>query len=517
MSSFVNGLLKAWRNLAVLVILISFGAAAQQAAVRSRQFLPGTMTRLEEIPAGRLRTHLDQLPAAARDHAFQILRNFHFTELDLNSLETDPQGGIYYADVFPAIPPVVVVADTNPVAPLVAQAAVPVSPFPSSLVFHSRPGAQNVIYLNFTGETVANTAWNTSLGRAQIPAVPFSTDSDFTTFSDAEQVAIQRVWLRVSEDYAPFDVDVTTERPATFTATTAEALITRSTDADGNANPSSAGGGVAYVNVFGTSSYSTYRPAWIYYNNLANDESYTAEAASHEIGHNLGLSHDGKTDGTEYYGGHGTGDTSWGPIMGTGYYRNVSEWSKGEYYLANNTQDDLATIAAKIPYRADDHGDTEAAATPIIITGGTNIVSTRPDTDPTNQNPANKGVLEQSTDVDVFSFVTGNGPVNIQVNPWIMPSGTRGGNLDVLVELHDNAGTLLLTNNPAAQTLALIQTNLPIGKYYLHIRNTGVGTPMDPTPTGYTPYASIGQYFISGSITPVAAPGPPVNLRISAN
>ena len=105
-----------------------------------------------------------------------------------------------------------------------------------------------------------NTAWNTTVNRAQIPAVPFSTDTDYTTFSDAEQVAIQRVWLRVSEDYAPFDVDVTTERPATFTATTAEALITRSTDADGNANPSSAGGGVAYVNVFGTSSHSTYGP-----------------------------------------------------------------------------------------------------------------------------------------------------------------------------------------------------------------------------------------------------------------
>ena len=191
--------------------------------------------------------------------------------------------------------------------------------------------------------------------------------------------------------------------------------------------------------------------------------------------------------------------------MGTGYNRNVSEWSKGEYYLANNTQDDLATIAAKLGYRADDHGDTQAAATPIVVTGGTNIVSTRPDTDPTNQNQANKGVLEQSTDVDVFSFVTGTGPVNIQVNPWIMPSGTRGGNLDLLVELHDNAGSLLLTNNPAAQTIALIQTNLPIGRYYLHIRNTGVGTPMDPTPTGYTPYASVGQYFLSGSVTPVTA------------
>ena len=296
------------------------------------------------------------------------------------------------------------------------------------------------------------------------------------------------------------------------------ALITRNTDADGNANPSSSAGGVAYVGIFGNGSYYRYRPAWIYYNNLGNNESYIAEAAAHEIGHNLGLSHDGKTDGTEYYGGHGTGDISWGPIMGTGYGRNVSEWSKGEYYLANNTQDDLATIASYISYRSDDHGDTPATATPLVLTGGTNIVSTRLDTDPTNLHPANKGILEHNTDVDVFSFTTGSGPISLTVNPWIMPSGTRGGNLDVLLELHNQSGSLLLTNNPASQTLAQIQTTLSAGKYYLYIRNTAAGDPLASTPTGYTVYGSLGQYFISGYLSPSpAAPPPPSNLRIVIN
>ena len=46
------------------------------------------------------------------------------------------------------------------------------------------------------------------------------------------------------------------------------------------------------------------------------------EAASHEAGHNLGLSHDG-TRKTGYYAGHG----DWAPIMGVGYYREVSQWS----------------------------------------------------------------------------------------------------------------------------------------------------------------------------------------------
>jgi hypothetical protein len=360
------------------------------------------------------------------------------------------------------------------------------------------------LYINFAGETVSNTEWNTQLGRTSIPAVAFSTDSDRTTFSDAEQMAIKRIWQRMAEDYAAFNIDVTTERPGTFNNRTAVALITRNTDANGDPNPASASGGVAYVNVFNTTQYSKYRPAWVYHNNLANEESYIAEAASHEIGHNLGLSHDGTT-GSDYYGGHGSGDTSWGPLMGTGYNRNVSQWSKGEYYQANNTQDDLATIAGKISYRTDEHGNTAGTATALVLTGGTNIVSTTPENDPANSNPANKGVLDRNTDLDVFSFVTGTGPVSLSVNPWITPSAfTRGGNLDVRLELYNEGGTLLLTNNPASQTTALVQTNLGEGRYYLHVRNSGAGDPFSSTPTGYTLYGSIGQYFLNGYVTAAA-------------
>ena len=53
--------------------------------------------------------------------------------------------------------------------------------------------------------------------------MPYDLDGDYTTFSDEEQTRIQRIWARVAEDYAPFDVDVTTEQPATFTRYTARA------------------------------------------------------------------------------------------------------------------------------------------------------------------------------------------------------------------------------------------------------------------------------------------------------
>ena len=486
--------------------IILFGTAVALGQQRPREFPPGSVRRVEDLPPSRLRTEVERLPVQIRDRAVAWLGSFHFTELDLDSLQVDPAGGIFYADKF-TLAPAPAAASTEPI---VSAAAVPVSPFPASLRFHSRPGAANVLYINFSGESVSNTAWNTLLGRTVIPAVPFSTDGDFTTFSDAEQSAIKRIWQRMAEDYAPFNIDVTTERPATFTTRTTHAVITRNTDANGLDNPAATSGGVAYVNVFASPSFSTYRPAWIYFNNLAYDESYISEAASHEIGHNMGLSHDGRTDGYEYYGGHGSGDTSWGPLMGTGYNRNVSQWSKGEYYLASNTEDDLAIIAAKTSYRADDHGNTSANATALTVIGGTNVLATTPETDPANTNGANKGVLERNTDIDVFSFAAGTGPIDLAVSPWITPSGiTRGGNLDVLIELYDANGVRLITNNSSSLTLARIQTNLTEGIYYLWVRNSGAGNPTNSSPDGYTPYGSIGQYFITGSMAASGSIIPP--------
>jgi hypothetical protein len=482
----------------LLALGLAAAALAESPAPTVRQFQVGSLRQLEELPVSRLRTQLEGLPANAQQRALRWLQSAHFTEWDLPSLHADSEGGIFYVcDLAGEVGPV------EAEAPPVGQASVPVDPFPAGLIFHSRPSAPNVLYLNFAGERVSSTVWNNTLNRSLIPAVPFSTDSDATTFSDAEQLAIRRIWQRVAEDYAPFDIDVTTERPAVFNTRTAHVLITRNTDANGDPNPSSTAGGVAYLNVFGTTSYASYRPVWVYHNNLGNEESYIAEAVAHEVGHNFGLTHDGKTDGAEYYGGHGSGEISWAPLMGTGYNRNVSHWCKGEYHLANNTQDDLATLAGKIGYRADDHGNTHGTATPLAITGGTNIVVTTPETDPNNTQPANKGVLERNTDVDIFWFVTGSGPVDLAVSPWIVPGGrTRGGNLDLRTDLYNEAGTLLLSDNPATQTGARIRTNLVEGRYYLHVRNSDAGDPFNSTPTGYTAYGSLGQYFISGTVAP---------------
>ena len=476
----------------------AFADATEAGALPQRRLLGGRPDfTWQQLPAGEFRERIGALQRKARARAEERLRGFSFPPQDLDSLRVDRQGGIFYADAFPlpAEPP-----RYPSDAYAVAGIPVPVSPFPTHLHFHSKPASTYILYLDFDGESVTGTGWNNSLGRDPIPALAFSTDGDYGTFSDSEQANIKSIWQRVAEDYAPFDIDVTTERPASFDSQTAHALITRSTDANGQPNPASGAGGVAYVGVFGSGSYDYHRPVWIYVNNLGSQESYIAEAASHEIGHNMGLSHDGIDGGSDTYSGHGSGDTLWAPVMGIAYARNVSQWSKGEYYRASNSQDDLAIIGGKVPQRADDHANTLAGATLLQLSDGSNIVSTTPETDPANTYPANKGVIEDAADVDLFSFVTAAGEIQLVVAPWLNPSSHRGGNLDISFDLLDDAGVPLATADQPASTGADLTTTVPRGQYYLRITGTGTGDPYNSTPTGYTQYGSIGQYFISGRV-----------------
>lgn len=497
----MNRLLSRFERSAWLAALGLLSALTEPSLARPPATLGGRADfAWTNLPAGRLRDRIARLPADKRLNTERRLREFSFPVEDLGSLDVDEGGAIFYVDHFPL--PEADAGTSAASEPVAAAAAVPVSPFPDALKFHSRPGAANVIFLDFDGHTVSGTAWNTTggVGRASIPATAFSADGDFATFSDIEQASIKRIWERVAEDYAPFNIDVTTEEPATFGTRTARALITRNTDANDLANPSSTAGGVAYVNVFASSTYAYYSPAWIYANNLSSREDHIAEAVSHEIGHNLGLSHDGKTDGTEYYGGHGEGETSWGPIMGVGYNRNVSQWSKGEYTLANNLEDDLAIIAGKLVYRTDDAGGTPAAAAHLMVSAGGAILATDPETDPDNATTANKGIIERNTDVDVFALSVDTGPAMLSVLPWRSPADAYGGNLDIQLRLLDVSGVAIAIENADDLTTATLSTNLTAGQYFVEVRGVGAGTPTHASPSGYTVYGSIGQYFITGLV-----------------
>src|ERR1043165_6078553 len=78
----------------------AFAQTQNAAPGHSRQFPPGSVTKIDDLPVSRLRTRLERLSDAARQRALDKLKNFHFPELDLDSLDADEEGGVFYADHF---------------------------------------------------------------------------------------------------------------------------------------------------------------------------------------------------------------------------------------------------------------------------------------------------------------------------------------------------------------------------------------------------------------------------------
>ncbi len=480
----------------ILTLLIATTVALSTAALaaktedghvfkKRRMLGKGHPFMLRDLPRGRVRARLESLPAPAWNRAIEWLQRFEFPEDDLTSMAVDDDGAVLYIDEVPHELP----ADTQPAeSPLPQYSATAVD---EAFLLHSRPGASKVLFLDFDGHTFSNTAWSGDT----IQAKALDLDGNPESFNNAERNIIAEVWHRVSEDFAAFDIDVTTEAPAAFGQYTGHVLITSKTEVNGNTMPHGSAGGVAYVGVYGRYNYATYySPALVYYDNLGKSPTYIAEASSHEFGHNLGLSHDG-SNSSSYYSGHGSGATSWAPIMGNGYSRNVTQWSKGEYQGANNTQDDLAIIAAKLSLADDDHGDTPAEATPLAVDASGQVLVSNPELDPYNDYPGNKGIIEKDSDSDLFSFQISGGQIDLTVTPaWdaFYRDSRRGANLDVALSLMDADGNTLASADPGSETDANIQANLPGGVYYLAV--TGIDS------DNYSDYASSGQYFISGSL-----------------
>ncbi len=193
---------------------------------------------------------------------------------------------------------------------------------------HSRPSSAKKAYLDFRGGPVSGTAWNEN-NAATFQTIPYSEDGDTTTFNQDELDTIADVWRRMSDDFAPFDIDITTEPPPAFGPNVMHVKFTPVVDANGREIVGGGPGGIAYMWIWGRDDAAYLQPAWVFSNGVWGAKGL-AEAGSHELGHNIGLSHDG-TSNTGYYEGHGSGHTSWSSIMGVGYYTDISTWSKGEY------------------------------------------------------------------------------------------------------------------------------------------------------------------------------------------
>ncbi len=413
----------------------------------------------------------------------------------------DADGALFYAEVNvrantssapvdePALPTGAEMGLVPADGSMVAEGVAPATGDPFTL--NSRPGSTKTIYIDFDGETVTGTAWNQSRGIATKVAPPFDRDGVPGSFSVTEQQMIRDTWQGVAEDFAPFDVNVTTQRPGVdaFTKLSAGdqtygviAVVT-------NENWLCGAGcsGIAYLDVFDDPDL-FYSPAWVfppsYYSAIS-----IANTVSHEVGHNLSLGHDGQ-GASPYYGG----TSVWGPIMGNPGSQYV-QWSKGEYSGATNTEDDIAKIGARTGFASD---TSSSIGNAVLVTPGTNV--TTPD-----------DVVSSAADVDYYAVdVVG------QYLKVVLNRSSVSPNMAPQVSIITSAGSTLFNGFYVSTGNVLFFSNVvPNGRYYVLVRGSA-------HPTDFSTYGSIGNYNLQiyrtdPPTTPVVSVSPAGDQTISAS
>ncbi len=266
----------------------------------------------------------------------------------------------------------------------------------------------------------------------------------------------------MSEDYAPFDIDVTTVEPASF----ADGVAVRVAIGGDGAWYGTPAGGVAYVNSFTNPSL----PNTVYvFSSVLYSAKNVGEASSHEAGHSFGLQHQSQYDANggkiaEYYSGPGDGRA---PIMGNSYSATRGLWWYGTSTSSTTYQDDLAVISRPtngFGYRPDDYGDSPDTAAPLTTENG--------------QLDAH-GIITSTADRDYFEFETGSGTITLSVT---VPNGIN--NLDSTIELRDMSNGLIASSDPSTGFGATITANVPAGTYCVVVGSHGG-------------YDDIGQYTVT--------------------
>lgn len=371
---------------------------------------------------------------------------------------------------------------------------------PSSLTVNelknlqSRPGAPNVLLVDYWGGVVSGTAWNDAYNASQpIPYDEFNVNGaqgGTDDFSANEKSIMYTGWASMAEDYAPFNINVTTSL-AVFNATSesqrARLIVTPTIawfDSTGQT------GGVAYVGVFNNFT-NYYKIGWSW----AQDANQIGQINSHEAGHIMGLEHDGYSSVLEYYPGHG----NWSSIMGGNSpfdingsfqgFRDYSHWNNGTYNLANNTaENDLIELRSMLGVVADDVGDSNANAQFLNVEGDSFMGLIRP-----------QGL---GADTDVFRLHQANtSAVSIDVKPAFVDINNveSAQNLSMRVQVKNQSnqvvGQELPNQNPSLNRLSFTQTLSP-GVYYISVVNESYNT---SSTTGFPEYGNGGFYSVDVS------------------
>lgn len=273
-------------------------------------------------------------------------------------------------------------------------------------------------------------------------------------------------WQATAAGFSFYDVNVTTNKAIYDKAGVRNSGHVKYFNKDGRSN--------AYLNSFGTKKF---------VNMYLDKTGYGyGRTTFHEVGHQVGLSHDKGRPGGEYF--EGIPEFKWVPIMGNYWFGNgwkgdaLYQFSKGEYKTAKNKEDDFTAMAKHLDVRADD----KPQPVPLKMNGNrVEVVD-------------NFGLIETNTDTDTFTIsVKSAGQLKLKIDRIEYIGGAM---LDVHAELKDASGRSIAKDNPKAARYANISAQVQPGEYQLIVKGGAEGTPSK----GFSNYSSIGYYGISGTI-----------------
>ena len=343
-----------------------------------------------------------------------------------------------------------------------------------------------VIYLNFEGDDSDKNMLN-----GYVPRYTIDGDQTRDYFTFEELIVMYESWVAASEDFAPFNVNVTLNKSVYENATNKLQGLIGGTVDDwyGSGALEKPAGGVS-GGVAGGSFY-------VFAQGSRNGAGI-GNTVSHEAGHNFGLMHQSQP-GIEYYGGN----SQWSAIMGSGS-SSLTQWSKGEFPNAcigangtvGETQDDISILVRSAGLRPDQNNIDIYTATYMDmskVTSTTKEVSLAEGIIGGYWETAayEKTIFEDNEDADYFMFeIAENEAYHFNIGGIAIDGIT---NLDARANIYNAAGELLHTYNSDDALNIEFTFGGQAGVYYISVFGTGKDT---ETAGIYSDYGSLGMYDI---------------------
>jgi hypothetical protein len=195
-------------------------------------------------------------------------------------------------------------------------------------ILNSYSPAMATVYLDFDGAEVVGTIWNEE---GKILAAP----------SGLSPASITWIHKMIAEHFSLFNLNITTD-PAVYE----RAPVHQRTRVIITPEGGWFGRPVTGVSAIGSFVWGDDTPAWVFLDALSGNSAFIAAAATHQIGHTLGLQHQSVYDSygimiTELSGGENNIFSNEAPLMGIPFFKRA-DWkdghpSTGAYLIQSDT------------------------------------------------------------------------------------------------------------------------------------------------------------------------------------